>query len=102
MTSTARMEPDTTIKERGQNFVRIPGGSSLPLAVTVLHADDAARLADFARACKAAARAVSLYPGAHPAIGVSLGRLVELTARLTQTGSYRLQVTADQLLINGI
>ena len=26
-------------------------------------------LADFARTCKAAARAVSLYPGTHPAIG---------------------------------
>src|SRR5687767_2826825 len=58
-------------------------------------------LAEFARACKAAARAVSLYPGAHPAIGVSLGRLAELSARLTQTGSVRLQVAADRLVVNG-
>src|SRR5689334_12088085 len=39
-------------------------------------ADQSLALAEFARACKAAARAVSLYPGAHPAIGGSLGRLV--------------------------
>src|SRR5262245_44992090 len=29
-------------------------------------------LAEFARSCKGAARAVSLYPGTHPAIGISL------------------------------
>jgi hypothetical protein len=68
---------------------------------TVMPADDAARLAEFARACKAAARAVSLYPGAHPAIAVSLGRLAELTARLTQGGPFRLQVASERLLVNG-
>ena len=66
-----------------------------------LHADDAVRLAEFARACKSAARAVSLYPGAHPAIGVSLDRLADITQRLTQSGPFRLQVSADRLLVNG-
>lgn len=61
----------------------------------------AGRLAEFARACKAAARAVALYPGNHPAIGVSLNRLAELTARVTEGGPYRLQVQADTLLIDG-
>ena len=37
-----------------------------------LDPDVAAQLAEFARACKAAARAVSLYPAAHPAIGATL------------------------------
>ena len=64
-------------------------------------ADDAARLAEFARACKAAARAVSLYPGAHPAIGVSLGRLADLSAKLTQAGSIHMQVASDRLVVNG-
>jgi HEAT repeat protein len=67
----------------------------------VLGPDDSTRLADFARACKAAARAVSLYPGSHPAIGVSLGRLAELTARVTEPGPYRLQVHAGLLLVDG-
>jgi hypothetical protein len=68
---------------------------------TVLTADAAARLADFARACKAAARAVSLYPGGHPAIGSSLARLAQITARLTEDGPYELQVLADRLLVGG-
>ena len=66
-----------------------------------LNADEATRLAEFARACKSAARAVSLYPGAHPAIGVSLERLAEITQRLTQSGPFRVQVSSDRLLVNG-
>lgn len=67
----------------------------------VLPGEEAARLADFARCCKAAARAVSLYPAAHPAIASTLSRLAEVTAGLTEGGAYRLQVFADTLLING-
>ena len=59
----------------------------------------AALLAEFARSCKAAARAVSLYPGQHPAIGLSLGRLAEATARLTSDGPLQLHVRPDTLLI---
>jgi HEAT repeat protein len=66
-----------------------------------LAADAANRLADFSRVCKAAARAVSLYPGGHPAIGVSLTRLEQATGKLTQTGPYSMQVSADGLLIDG-
>jgi hypothetical protein len=61
----------------------------------------AAGLADFARSCKAAARAVSLYPGQHPAIALSLGRLVEATARMTASGPLYLEVRPDTLLIGG-
>ena len=66
-----------------------------------LSADAALRLAEFSRVCKAAARAVSLYPGGHPAIGVSLTRLEQATARLTEAGPYSLQVVADGLLLDG-
>ena len=65
----------------------------------LLPADTAAALAEFARGCKAAARAVSLYPGQHPAIGASLTRLVQATARLTADGPLELQVRPDNLLI---
>lgn len=67
----------------------------------VLAPDASARLADFARACKAAARAVSLYPPAHPAIGTTLGRLAQITAMLTEGGPYRLQIMAESLLVGG-
>jgi hypothetical protein len=45
--------------------------------------EQSALLTDFARTCKAAARAVSLYPGVLPAIGTSLSRLVAAAGRLT-------------------
>ena len=56
------------------------------------------RLTEFARACKAAARAVSLYPPAHPAVGASLDRLVESTARAVQSGPLTIAVLPDSLL----
>ena len=45
--------------------------------------EDSARLIEFARACKAAARAVLLYPAAHPAIAATLGRIVDTTSERT-------------------
>ena len=72
-----------------------------PARPPVLAPDATARLAEFARACKAAARAVSLYPGGHPAIGTTLGRLLQVTAILTEAGAYTFQVMADTLLVGG-
>jgi HEAT repeat protein len=57
-----------------------------------LDADMSLKLAEFARACKAALRAVSLYPTGHPAIGTTLGRLTELTVTLTAAGPFTLEV----------
>ena len=68
--------------------------------VPVLSSESAAQLSDFARNCKAAARAVSLYPGQHPAIVASLDRLAEATTRLTLSGPVHLQVTQGSLLMN--
>src|SRR4051812_8490991 len=64
-----------------------------------LDADMTFRLAEFARACKAALRAVSLYPGGHPAIGTTLGRLTELTATLTASGPFALEVRPQSIHI---
>ncbi|MBA2302615.1 MAG: HEAT repeat domain-containing protein [Acidobacteria bacterium] len=65
----------------------------------VLPVELASRLTEFARSCKAAARAVSLYPGQHPAIASSLTRLVDATGRLTAGGPLQLQVRQHTLLI---
>jgi hypothetical protein len=70
-------------------------------APPALPPDTAARFAEFARSCKAAARAVALYPGTHPAIGASLGRLAQATARLAENGPFRLQVRSGSLLLDG-
>ncbi len=64
-------------------------------------AEQSGLLAEFARACKAAARAVSLYPGTHPAIGGSLSRLVSAATRLTNDGRVVCSVHPDILAING-
>ena len=59
------------------------------------------RLTDFARACKAAARAITLYPPTHPAIRLSMSRLVDATGRITSEGSVAVGVIPDNLLLNG-
>ena len=48
--------------------------------------EEALRLTDFARACKAAARVVALYPATHPAIQSSLGRVADSAQRLRAGG----------------
>src|SRR5688572_7671678 len=69
--------------------------------VPLLDQEANARLTDFARACKAAARAVSLYPSSHPAIRLSLARLVDAASRITSKGSVTLGVVPDNLLMDG-
>jgi HEAT repeat protein len=66
-----------------------------PLAPAV-----AARLTEFARACKAATRAVSLYPADHPAITASLARLVDVTRRAVQAGPLTIAVLPSALLVD--
>ncbi len=63
--------------------------------------EDAARLTEFARAFKAAARAVVLYPASHPAIASTLGRIVSLTSPATLLEPLRIGVLADALVIDG-
>ena len=69
--------------------------------VRPLDQEATAHLTDFARACKAATRAVTLYPSSHPAIGLSLGRLVDAAARITARGAVHLGVAPDNLLLDG-
>lgn len=61
---------------------------------------DANRLVEFARACKAAARAVTLYPLGHPAIATTLGRIVSLTAPDQLASPLRLSVHTDSVLLD--
>jgi hypothetical protein len=59
-----------------------------------------ARLTEFARACKAATRAVSLYPDGHPAIGASLARLVDAAARALEHGPLAISVLPGGLQVD--
>jgi HEAT repeat protein len=75
--------------------------STLDKALPTLDQDGATKLTDFARAIKAAARAVTMYPSSHPAIRLSLARLVDAVSRITVNGSVTLGVLPDNLLMDG-
>ena len=70
-------------------------------ASDALAPETAIRLADFARACKAAARSVTLYPDGHPAIVGALGRLVDAAGRATASGPLTITVLPDALQVDG-
>src|SRR5438552_16110392 len=65
-----------------------------------LSPQDAARLTDFARACKAAARAVVLYPTGHPAITATLGRIVQITSTASLSKPLNLTILPDGILLD--
>jgi HEAT repeat protein len=66
-----------------------------------LSPDLSGRLAEFARACKAATRIVSMYPPTHPAIQAALGRISDATRQATQSGPFTITVLPDGLLVGG-
>jgi hypothetical protein len=66
-----------------------------------LSPDEMLRLTDFARACKAAARVVALYPATHPAIQTSLDRVTDGAKRLRGEGNVTLTVLPDELVLDG-
>src|SRR3954453_16305760 len=65
-----------------------------------LDAKDTARLTDFARAYKAAARAVLLYPAGHPAIAATLGRISQITSAAALAAPMRITVLPDGLQLD--
>lgn len=65
-----------------------------------LSTDRVLRLTDFARACKAAARIVALYPSTHPAIQAGLRRVAETAERLRQGTEAALTITPDGVALD--
>ena len=66
-----------------------------------LSPDVAARLAEFAKACKAATRIVSMYPPTHPAIQAALARIADASKQATYNGPFTITVLPDTLLVGG-
>lgn len=58
-------------------------------------------LSEFAKACKAATRIVSMYPATHPAIQAALGRIAEAGKQATYNGAFPITVLPDALLVSG-
>lgn len=61
----------------------------------------ASRLVEFARACKAAARVVSMYPASHPNIQSALARMEAAGTSATSDGPLHIGVLPDNLLVDG-
>lgn len=74
---------------------------SAPPNAESLSPELAGRLSEFARACKAATRIVSLYPAQHPAIQVALRRIVEASRQALGAGPLAIMVLPDDLLVGG-
>lgn len=72
-----------------------------PPAVTPMSPEQSAALAEFARACRTAARSVSLYPATHPSIQASLARVITSGTRLVAAGDLMMTVHPDTLVIDG-
>src|SRR5215470_3650013 len=72
-----------------------------PMETEPLAPEDTARLIEFGRACKAAARAVLLYPAAHPAIAATLGRIVHATSAEVLAQPLKMTVLPDSVLVDG-
>ena len=66
-----------------------------------LSPDLAQPLLEFARACKAATRIVSLYPESHPTIQLALSRIAEAGKHVVSNGTFPVTVLPDALLIGG-
>ncbi|MCX6539071.1 MAG: HEAT repeat domain-containing protein [Acidobacteria bacterium] len=69
------------------------------IALDPLPADTAALLNAFARACKAAARAVVLYPAEHPTVAGALWSLATAAQTATAAGTLTIAVTPDTLTV---
>jgi hypothetical protein len=63
--------------------------------------DQSSALAEFARACRVAARSVSLYPRTHPAIHAALLRVTAAAGRLIPADDLVLTIHPDTLVIDG-
>ncbi len=70
-------------------------------ATEPLSAEASSKLLDLARACKAAARVVSMYPPTHPAIQDALTRITLAGTQAVADGPVQITVTPDTLLMGG-
>ncbi len=66
-----------------------------------LSPEETARLLELAHACKAAQRAVLLYPPAHPAISATLSRIVHATSLETLGAPVKITVLARDVRVDG-
>lgn len=72
------------------------------MAERALPPDVSQQLVEFARACRAAARAVALYPPGHRAVEDSVARLTDAGRRAAGDGGMSIDVMPDGLRLGGV
>ncbi|MGE3489325.1 MAG: HEAT repeat domain-containing protein [Vicinamibacterales bacterium] len=72
-----------------------------PTPLEPLAPEAAARLAEFAKTCRAATRVVSMYPPSHPTIMLALSRITEAGRLAVANGPLVITVLPDSLLVDG-
>lgn len=74
---------------------------TLQKTIEPLAPEAAARLTAFARACKAAARAVTLYPQTHPSLRVALANIVAASSPTGSNEPLALHIMPDDIVLGG-
>ncbi len=72
-----------------------------PEPLEPLAPEAAARLAEFAKTCRAATRVVSMYPPSHPTIQLALSRITDAGRHAVANGPLVIAVLPDSLLVEG-
>jgi len=75
--------------------------TSSPPPPEPLAAEAAARVAEFAKTCRAATRVVSMYPPSHPTIKLALSRITDAGRHAVAHGPLVITVLPDSLLVDG-
>jgi len=75
--------------------------TSSPPPLEPLAPEAAARLAEFAKSCRAATRVVSMYPPSHPTIKLALSRITDAGQQAAAHGPLVITVLPDSLLVDG-
>ncbi|MFO7694744.1 MAG: HEAT repeat domain-containing protein [Vicinamibacterales bacterium] len=78
-----------------------PAAAAENPALEPMAPDLAGRVTAFARACKAAARSVALYPGEHPAVAAALAAVTSAAEAATAGRHLPLAVRPDALTVEG-
>ena len=81
-------------------MMRTAAADQMP-ALEPMAPDLAGRVTAFARACKAAARSVSLYPGEHPAVASALAAVTAAAEAATAGRALSLAILPDGLTVEG-
>jgi len=75
--------------------------TSSPPPLEPLAPEAAARLAEFAKSCRAATRVVSMYPPSHPTIKLALSKITDAGRQAAAHGPLVITVLPDSLLVEG-